>query len=174
MTTEDQIELLLSILQFAAIIIGAAWTYYRFLREKPTSPRIEFDFDAMVYGPQNLNFMTVFSIRINNKGLIEHRFREIRVRILGLEKDADLNISSPHAGRVKFPIKILPSVNIVPEKFGYYFVRPGISQTFNYFTAVPENMEFIVVRITFKYEKIDEIHTTEKVVKISFSPQKKW
>ncbi len=126
MTIKDQIELLLNILQFAAIIIGAAWTYYRFLREKPTSPRIEFDFDCMVYGSQNGDFMTVFSIRINNKGLIEHRFREIRVRILGLEKDADLNTSDHHSNRVEFPMKILPSVNIVPEKFGYYFVRPCI------------------------------------------------
>lgn len=160
------LSIALNILQALGIVVGAVWAYYRFRKEKPTHPRIEFDVDATFMPPQQGQYMATFAIRANNKGTVEHRFTEIRIRILGLKQEDALKTSEERAKRVDFPERIVPTVNILPEEFKYFFVRPGINQSFNYFTAISDSIRFIVVRLSFKYEKSEELHTTERVFEV--------
>jgi hypothetical protein len=67
---------------------------------------------------------------------------------------------------INFPEKIMEGINIVPPKFGYFFVRPNVNQSFNYVTHVSEEIRFIIVRATFKYKITGDIHAAEKVFEV--------
>ncbi len=60
----------------------------------------------------------------------------------------------------------MKGVNIVPTKFGYFFVRPGVNQAFSYVTHLPIDIQFIIVRATFIYQSTNEIHTAENVFEV--------
>ncbi|MCP9496641.1 MAG: hypothetical protein MSG64_19565 [Pyrinomonadaceae bacterium MAG19_C2-C3] len=50
---------------------------------------------------------------------------------------------------------------LVPKKFGYFFVRPNVEQQFTFSTVIPDNISFILARAAFKYENSKDLHTAE-------------
>jgi hypothetical protein len=50
---------------------------------------------------------------------------------------------------MEFPEKVLDE-NIIPSKYKYYFVEPGINQAISYITKIPKNMRFVVAFAAFK------------------------
>lgn len=159
--------LLLNGLQSLAILVGALWAYFRFRSESPLHPRIEFDIDCKFLGPQNGDYLAGLTIFANNKGSVEHKFEEIRIRIRGIKKGAPLTEFAEYPSMVNFPEKIIvPGINIVPDKYEYFFVRPGVHQRFNYAVLVDADVRFIIVRAGFKYQDSKEVHTSERVFEV--------
>ena len=116
-------------------------------------------------GPQGNNYVAEFTVFANNKGSIKFTFPEIRLRVLGITVDSELLPWKDHGERLNFPIKVL-NEQIIPSKFKYFFVEPGVNQAITYVTTIPENIKFIVVRASFKYLFRNAIHTREKVFEI--------
>jgi len=48
----------------------------------------------------------------------------------------------------------------------YIFVRPGVRQRLSYVTSIPEEVAFIVARVTFMYRPTDEIHDAERTFEV--------
>lgn len=153
-------------IQLLTIIVGALWAYFRFRKEDPLHPRIEFDIDCKFFGPQQNSYLASFTVSASNKGNVEHKFSEIRLRVRGIKINEPLTEFKEYSPMVNFPEKIMEGVNIVPSKFGYFFVRPGVNQGFHYATQVSGDIRFIIVRATFKYKITDELHTAEKVFEV--------
>ena len=156
----------LNVLELIVLIISAIWAYFRFRKENPLHPRIEFDINCNFLGPQHDSYLTSFIISAHNKGNVEHKFSEIKLRVLGIKTKDTLTDLEGYSPMVKFPQVIMKGVNIVPNKYGYFFVRPGVNQTFNYTTQVLSDIRFIIVRAAFKYQSTNEIHTAEKVFEV--------
>jgi hypothetical protein len=105
-------------------------------------------------------------IHATNRGNVEHRFPEIRLRVRGLRSDAALTAWKGREPLLEFPEEEFETANIVPKKLEYYFARPGVHQRFTFLTSVPASWRFIIARATFKYEATDEIHTAERAFEI--------
>ena len=156
-------DVVLSVLQLVAVVVGALWAYFRFRREGPNHPRIEFAVDCKFFGPVHGDSIAAFEIHANNKGHVEHKFTEIRLKVLGIREGEKLADWVGHEPRLSFPVELIRGVNLVPEKFGYFFVRPGVKQTFTFTTKVPADFRFLVARATFRYEATADLHTAERV-----------
>lgn len=164
--TKNLTDVIINSIQLLVILLSAIWAYFRFRREGPLHPRIEFGIDCKFYGPQSNSYLTSFSVTANNKGNVEHKFKEIRLRVLGIKANQTFTEFERYPPMVNFPEIIMKRVNIVPPTYGYYFVRPNVNQTFNYTTQIQADIRFIIVRATFEYQKTEEIHTTEQVFEV--------
>ena len=164
--TKNLLDAFFSGAQLIIILISAMWAYFRFRKEDPLYPRIEFDIKCKFWGTQLNSYLTCFIVTANNKGNVEHKFTEIRLRVRGIKFNEPLTEFKEYPPMVNFPEKIMEGVNIVPTKFGYFFVRPGINQSFNYASQIPSNIRFIIVRATFKYESTNELHTAQRVFEV--------
>ena len=178
------IELITQFVQALTVVVGGIWAVYKFLWENPLKPKVEFDFDCAFLGPQQGNYLAVFTVHVRNKGSVEHQTDEIRITIRGIKNDTIIGLFKNEEMKVAdFPDKLVDEVNIVAKRANikkdgdenkiqnkpafYYFIRPGINQDFNYVTPIPENYRFLIVKCSFKYKiKGIAIHTTERVFEV--------
>ena len=165
-------QMILPYIQTAIVIIGAVWAYFRFFREGTHNPRVQFDIDCDFLGPQNGRYVAAFTVTAKNCGHIEQHFKEIRIRMRGIENGVDLITWNERPPLLEFPLEEFDTYNIIPSRSEYFFVRPGVEQRFSFVTSVPENWKFILARATFKYQKTNEIHTAEKALMVSATNDK--
>ncbi len=164
--TKNLLDVVFNGIQVLIILFSALWAYFRFRKEDPLYPRIELDINCKFFGPQRNSYLASFTVSANNKGNVEHKFSEIRLRVRGIKFNEPLTEFEEYSPMTKFPEKIMDGINIVPSKFGYFFVRPGVNQAFNYVTQVSKDIRFIIVRATFKYKASNELHTAERVFEV--------
>jgi hypothetical protein len=152
--------LVLSAIQTVGVGIGALWAYFRFWREGAHRPRIEFDIQCAFLGQQDNARVVNFIILATNKGNVEHKFSRISLRVRGIMA-ADGPLARRPDGRLNFPQELLKE-EIIPKEFGYYFVRPGITQPLTFTTIIPTEVRFLLVRAAFEYEGSKDLHTSER------------
>jgi hypothetical protein len=128
--------------------------------------RIEFDVDCEFLGPQSGRFVAAFSIYADNKGQVEHRFDEIRLRVRGIRRDSPLLDWGARAPLLAFPEEIIARANVVPPEFGYFFARPGVRQRVSFVTSVPSDQAFLLARVTFRYKGSSDLHTAERAFEV--------
>lgn len=146
-------------------LIGILWTLYRYFREGFHRPRIEFDIECNILGEHLGEYLAEFTIYAHNKGHIKFTFPEIRLRVRGIDTNSPLSYWPEHGKRLEFPIPVF-NEKIIPPKFKYYFVEPGIKQPITYVTKIPNNIRFIVARASFKYRFKNKLHTSERVFEL--------
>ena len=162
-STKNLFDVFFGFVQLFVVVTGAAWAYLRFFREGQHAPRIDFDVTCEFFGPQNDSRVAAFTIYAHNKGNIEQKFVRISLRLLGIRLNDTLDLREDL--RLNFPHS-LAKAEVIPEKFGYYFVRPGVNQQISFTTIIPADIRFVLARAAFKYEDSNDLHTTEKVFDI--------
>ncbi len=149
--------------------------------ERIHKARIEFSINRRFHGNQKKMNLVEFVVTINNKSLIRYEFQVIKLRVLGIKKDDDIEFwtatkKNNETGelikkvtkRVKFPEKILEE-NIVP--WNYIFVEPGVKQELTYATLIAENIHYILVSVEFYYDA-NTPHTAERMFELKVLPSK--
>jgi hypothetical protein len=111
--TKDLIGIILNSTQLLILLISAVWAFFRFQKEGPLHPRIEFDINCRFFGPQKNSYLASFIISANNKGNVEHRFSEIRLKVRGIKTDDLLEEFKEYPPMVNFPMGIMKGINIV-------------------------------------------------------------
>jgi hypothetical protein len=151
-------------------VLGAVWVYYRYLREGFHRPRIEFDIECKFIAVKNGECVAEIVVSANNKGMVRFTFPEIRLRARGLKEKSNLNYwvkdDKQQGVRLEFPEKIFTE-NIIPPKYKYYFVEPGVRQPITYITKIPKDIKVLSLHASFRYRFRREIHTSEKVFEVS-------
>jgi hypothetical protein len=165
-TVKNFFDVIFEGFQTAIIVGGAIWAYIRFFREGMHRPRIELDIECSFFGPQNDRYVAAFVIHATNRGNIEHRFNEIRLRVRGIKSDMPLQALKEHEPLLAFPEEDFDTVNIIAKKPRYYFVRPGVHQKFSFVTSIPASWKFVLARASFKYEASNELHTSERAFEV--------
>lgn len=160
-------SILLSVTQTATILTAAIWTYFRFFKEGSHKARIGFDVSCEFYGPHHGRYVAAFRVHAHNHGNVEHRFESIRLRALGLKReDALVGREDATDPTLSFPEPLFKKVELVPESFGYFFVRPGVKQAFTYTAHLPGDVAYLVARATFQYGGSKDLHTAERVFEV--------
>jgi hypothetical protein len=168
--TRNAIEVTVAILQLAVLLGTAAWAIVRFRREGTHTPRIEFGVSAAFWGPIAGYYLCELDFRIKNLGLLEHRFRHIKLRVLGIGRDDSFEEWKGHDPRVAFPLKLIDDAEVLhrpatDEGEDYIFVRPGVDQSVPCAVRIPEQVRFIHVLAEFKYANND-VHSCERVFEV--------
>ena len=88
--TKNLLDLVFSGLQLLILFVSAVWAFFRFRKENPLHPRIEFDLKCKFFGPQQSAYLACLTVNASNKGNVEHRFNEIRLRALGIKTNEPL------------------------------------------------------------------------------------
>ncbi|MFZ0705820.1 MAG: hypothetical protein WAM71_09485 [Candidatus Korobacteraceae bacterium] len=117
----------------AAAIVGGAWW---FLYTTQFKPRIQFDVDCRFLTLQvgQNSYLAEVSLIFENKGFVEHRLYDLSLSIHGLSSERLASTIEPSTkifDRTLFPRQI-----IVPSRYKWYFVRPGVKQTVTYQVAL--------------------------------------
>lgn len=162
--TKNLLEALFAGTQLIAIAVGAVWAYLRFYREGQHSPRMEFELNCEFSAAQQGVRVAAFSIYAHNKGNVEHRFSHITLRALGLTSEDAPTLRADH--RLDYP-HLITKAEVIPSKFGYYFVRPGVNQRLSFTTTIPASMRFVLVRAAFQYQGSGDLHTAERAFDLS-------
>ena len=151
----------ISLLNLLLLTAGALFTYYKFFREGAHHQRIEFDIDCNDLGINGDYRIIEIGINATNKGNVEQKFEAIYLKIRGILEGQELTEIPNHEPRLSFPEGI-PKLSVIPAKFHYFFVRPGVTQRFPVVVKIPANWSQLHARSTFKYLSTNEIHTAER------------
>jgi hypothetical protein len=122
----------------AATFLLAGWW---FLYTTQAKPRLQFDVDLECLPLTEELILGHVMFVFENKGFVEHRFYKLEVSAHGHtpgEEDED--------GRPQFSKRLLPRREILPQRAGIYFVRPGVRQVITY--MFPFSRDEKVIRIT--------------------------
>jgi len=131
-------------------------------KRRTYNPHIEFEIRCNFHGPQEGSLIAEVLLTARNKGLIQQKFKDIRLRVRGIEADQALSFWAGNEPRLNFPLKIVSDASLLPENYNFFFVEPGIEQTFTYVTKVPLSVRYILVHAEFEYDAFTP-HTAERV-----------
>jgi hypothetical protein len=130
-------------------------------RLRTYSPHIEFEIKCNFYGPEQAHFVAEFLLIVCNRGSVQQKFKDIQLRVRGIESDQPLSYWQGNEPRLAFPVKIVDNTSILPESYNFFFVEPGIEQVFTYVTRVSSSIKYILVHAEFEYDQFTP-HTTER------------
>jgi hypothetical protein len=150
----------------SVLAIGAAAWW--FLTTTKFKPRIQFDLDCN-FLPLKENedyFISELQFIFENKGFVEHRLYRLTVSVHALESEESLS-EKEVTKELLFKKRLLSEVSLVPRKYGFYFVRPGVRQIITHTIKVPKSVSIIRVTAGFDYESSGKYpHTSRKVFKV--------
>ncbi len=154
----------IEIIKLTLFIIAALFTYYKFFREGTHKQRIEFDIDLRDLGCNNKDRIIEIGVIAENKGNVEHRFKQISLRILGIKKKSQLQELENYEPRLAFPLK-LHTVKLINEIDKYYFVRPKVKQRFPITVRISIEISHLLVQTEFNYSS-GAFHKAERAFSI--------
>lgn len=152
-----------SIATFVTLVIGAYWTYTRFIRQRENYAFIEFTVDMNFVGRQDGYWIVELVAYLENKGKVQHRFSDLSFDLSVLYKSDSVRSNEQFGGQAYFPHEIakrpwLPA--------GSYFIESGIKAKYSYVAQVPDEASFAMLHGRFTYENQPAWHTAERTVAV--------
>lgn len=129
------------------------------------TPHIEFGISVNFYGPETGEYIAEFLFIAFNKGNIQQKFNDIRIRVRGIDNGQGFQFWEGNEPRLNFPIKLVDQESILPDDYNFFFVEPGIEQVFTYITKIPIETKYLLVHAEFEYDKYTP-HSTERVFEV--------
>lgn len=166
---------------------------YQNVIERRHKPRIQFDLEMNLFGPQGEYYLAEIFAVLQNKGLVEKEFHQITLEVLGVEKESEIElfvkttlkdekeedkkkekentiIKGKKANKdalVGFPEIIVKSNFLNPsKKTDKYLVEPGVVQKVSYVARIPVNLSFVLVRASFNYHS-KSLHQAQRLFKLT-------
>jgi hypothetical protein len=154
------------------IIIGGGWVIWKFSIQREAHPKVEFDLECEVIGSQDRKKIIQITACLHNKGSVRHKIDGnefyYKIRYLlhsdkvsnGYEISAGKNDAQQGGKDEKIKVNQTRfktfEVNGIKRsrwapRYEYTFIDPGVVQRYRSVVALPENVDFIVVRSYFKY-----------------------
>jgi hypothetical protein len=157
---EKTIEVAKNMVEMAAVIAGGVW----FIRQNQRKQRIQFDLECDFFHHASRPLIAEIRFVFENRGYVEHRLFDLTVSVQGLDE----NWSAEGHREKPFTKSLVAKVGIVPRKYGYFFVRPGVRQVITHQLVLPSNvLPIIQVTAGFNYTKDGQYpHTARRVFKV--------
>jgi len=154
-----------SIATILALLIGAIWTYQRFVRTREANPKIQFTVDISFVAKQNGYWIAEVLAFLENKGLVRHDITTFTYDVrFFLENDqirkcSDFNVYVPHedseSGKGSW----------LPKDWGSTYIEPGLLTRYSSLIRIPESATAVLIHGKFQYGK-DDWHTADKLVQV--------
>jgi hypothetical protein len=155
-----------SLATVAALVVGACWTYTRFIRQREKFAFIEFTVDMNFIGKQDGSWIVELIANLENKGKVKHSFVDLSFDLAALFKQDPLLSNEKFGGQAFFPHDIATRPWL-PD--GEYFIEPGTKVKYSYVARVPEDASFVMLHGHFSYMKESAWHTAERTLSVPTS-----
>ena len=145
-------------------IIGAGWW---FLRQSLVQKRVSFDVSCTFVFSESGKIIAEVAFEFENKGFVEHRLYDLSLAVHCLGKQVEPSAQSKHLFSDLFSRTLMPKQEIVPPKYGYYFVRPGVRQAIRHLVLLDDPGSVICVTGGFNYTPDGNFpHTARRVFQV--------
>jgi hypothetical protein len=161
----------IAIAQLFALIGGAAWAYFLFLRQRTLWPALTWDVECESYGLTNVSRIIEVAVVMENRGKVEHRFRRIAIAIRGIRRDDAIFPADKDDPVLRFTTALVEIDNLIPDDASYYFVRPGVRERIARPFAIPMDIQFVQVYAEFEYQQSDYVHSAQRVYEVGTQSQ---
>jgi hypothetical protein len=146
-----------------ALVVGAYWTYIRFVRQREAFPHIQFSVDIEVVGKHGDFWIIELVAYVENKGKVQHRFDDLDFDVNALSQGDGIESKEEYGGQTYFPHELTRG-SWLPAKYRYFFVEPGIRAKYSYITHVHQSARLLMLHGWFSYPKADIGHTAERTI----------
>lgn len=142
------VDIAQSVIGICALLVGGAWTYYRFIRGRLFSPKIELSMTHVVGMSSDPDHYIVFcEICVKNVGLIQLRLGPSAAKCFSLESTDKLIETS-----VFEKSDIVRYEDDPPE--GDYYVDPGESTYRQFRFLAPARPPLLLVSVRLMYNRV--------------------
>jgi hypothetical protein len=149
-----------------ALLIGAAWTYKRFVREEQNYAHISFTADINFICKQQGYWVVELISIVENHGKVTHQFRDFSFDLFALMHEDQVELSALHGNQAWFRHEIAKG-SWRNEKYGSFFIAPGVSAKYSFVTRVPEIASAVMLHSWFKYlDRRNSGHAAERTVRL--------
>lgn len=139
--------------------------------ESVHEPHIEFSVECAFFGPQAGSYAMQILLIVENKGRVQQRISSMILRLRGIDADQELTFREDERKRLCFPLELIKNEQLVTKDVGYFFVEPGVRQSFAYFTSVPTSTRFLLVYSRFQYaDETEKYHTVQRMLSLPSEP----
>ena len=155
-----------SIFTVLAVVLGAAWAYWRFVRQAERYPYITFSADINFVCRQGGYWIVELISVIENKGKVPHRFSVFDFDLYAIFPDDAVAVNQEFGGQVHFPHEIVKG-SWKPERTSNFFIAPGATSKYSFVARVPEAATAIMLHSWFEYDdRRKHGHTAERTVRL--------
>lgn len=144
-----------SIATVIALMIGAYWTYIRFIKQREDFAFVEFTVDFCFLGKQGGWWIVELIANLENKGKVVHEFRDLSFDLAALFGGDPVVEEQRFGGQAFFP-HVLARGPWPPED--EYYIEPGTRARYSYVARVPEAASFLMLHGKFTYTYLDKKH----------------
>lgn len=159
-----------AIVTAVALLVGAVWTYKRFVREEQNHAHISFTADINFICKQRGYWVVELISIVENCGKVTHQFRDFRFDLFALMPEDKVELSSRHGDQAWFRHEVAKG-SWRNEKYGSFFIAPGVAAKYSFVTRVPEAASAVMLHSWFKYlDRQDSSHAAERTVRLPEQP----
>lgn len=157
------LNIAMKIVETLAIIVAGLWAFWRFILQRESHAKIEFDVNLEIIGYQNNQCLVEVIASITNKGNVRHIIRDFQFSMFTLSDIDTIVLGNDDINnQVKFK-KIIDSRSWFPDSYNYSFIDSGVTQNYRHITAVPKETCFILLQSKFVYpDKNSGFHSAQK------------
>lgn len=146
-----------------ALVIGAYWTYTRFIKQRENFAFLEFTADMYFVGQQDGKWIVELIAYLENKGKVQHQFSDLSFDLAALFRGDIIESSQDFGGQALFPHQISKGPWIPA---GNYFIEPGVKAKYSYVAHVPVEATYLMLHGHFTYKKQAALHTAERTLAV--------
>ncbi len=167
MEINDYISITKDIIASIAIIVGGGWTLWKFVIQRESHPKIEFQLDLRVLGKYDNRIIVETVATIENKGLVRHYINDFSFNLLYLKAGDKIEIGDERINEQVLFKKEVSKKYWIPPDWYYSFIDPKVKQEYTYVTSLPIDSEYALLYGQFHYPKSKgDFHTAQKTFKI--------
>ncbi len=152
-----------SIATMLALVIGAYWTYTRFIKQRENFAFLEFTADMHFVGQQDGKWIVELIAYLENKGKVQHQFSDLSFELAALFRGDTLESSQDFGGQALFPHQISKGPWIPAGK---YFIEPGVKAKYSYIAHIPAETTYLMLHGHFTYKDQAAWHTAERTLAV--------
>lgn len=148
-----------------AIIAGGIWAYFRFKRQRENHALIDFNVDIVFHAKIKDWWIVELIAYVENKGKVQHKIELFDFELASLNSIDGIEVDKAHREQLLFP-NIVRHNSFKPKKFKYFFIAPGLKNSYSYVTQVPANAEVLLLHSWFDYLDGKHSHSAEITKKV--------
>lgn len=128
-------------------------------KERRYAAHIEIKIDCHFFEQRNNRFLVNFLLTAANRGYVDYRIENIRLRVRGIKKldqkfqywgDVCEVLPMGYKHRAYFPDLIIEA-EMVPSRKGFIHLEPGVMHQISYPTIIPADYSHILAFVEFQY-----------------------
>lgn len=153
-----------------AVLIGGGWALWKFVIQRESHAKIEFDLELNVLGSQDGKLIVEVVAKVTNKGLVRHWLLDFCFDLLYLPHNAAVELGDQRINEQVLFQPVIKTRYWIPPNWLATFIDPGVCQRYTYVAAAPADAHFLLVFAKFKYpDEKSAFHTAQKVFPILLS-----